>query len=90
MFVHETLLHGVELAAGGEAFHGGHAASIGLHRKHHAGLHRVAIEVDGGIDEETAPLVAEAGATVFVAGNAIFRAAQPAQALASLRTAIAG
>ena len=30
------------------------------------------IEVDGGIDAETAPLVVPAGATVLVAGNAVF------------------
>ena len=33
---------------------------------------RVAIQVDGGIDERTAPVAAAAGAEVFVAGNAIF------------------
>jgi ribulose-phosphate 3-epimerase len=32
----------------------------------------VEIEVDGGIDAKTAPLVARAGATVLVAGNAVF------------------
>jgi ribulose-phosphate 3-epimerase len=32
----------------------------------------VAIQVDGGIDVSTAPVAAAAGATVFVAGNAIF------------------
>ena len=32
----------------------------------------VEIEVDGGIDAETAPLVVPAGATVLVAGNAVF------------------
>jgi ribulose-phosphate 3-epimerase len=31
------------------------------------------LEVDGGIDPETAPRVVEAGATVLVAGSAIFR-----------------
>lgn len=31
------------------------------------------IEVDGGIDIKTAPLVAKAGADVFVAGSAIFK-----------------
>jgi len=31
-----------------------------------------ALEVDGGIDERTAPLVVEAGATVLVAGQAVF------------------
>lgn len=34
----------------------------------------VEIEVDGGINAETAPLVAEAGATVLVAGSYIFGA----------------
>ena len=31
------------------------------------------LEVDGGIDHETAPLVVEAGATVLVAGSSIYR-----------------
>jgi ribulose-phosphate 3-epimerase len=39
-----------------------------------------AIEVDGGIDAETAGPVADAGATLFVAGSAIFGAADPADA----------
>jgi ribulose-phosphate 3-epimerase len=30
------------------------------------------IEVDGGIDAQTAPLAVKAGATVLVAGNAVF------------------
>jgi len=30
------------------------------------------VEVDGGIDTATAPLAAAAGATVFVAGSAVF------------------
>ncbi len=33
----------------------------------------VHIEIDGGIDPATAPLVAEAGADVLVAGSAVFR-----------------
>jgi ribulose-phosphate 3-epimerase len=32
----------------------------------------IEIEVDGGIDARTAPLVVKAGATVLVAGNAVF------------------
>ncbi len=36
------------------------------------------IEVDGGINEETAPLVAEAGARVLVAGSAVYKG-NPAQ-----------
>lgn len=34
------------------------------------------LEVDGGIDEKTAPLVVEAGANVLVAGSAIFGASE--------------
>ena len=32
------------------------------------------IEIDGGINDETAPLAVEAGVTVLVAGNFIFSA----------------
>jgi len=44
------------------------------------------IEVDGGIDVTTAPRVVAAGADTLVAGNAIFCAADPAAALAEIRT----
>jgi ribulose-phosphate 3-epimerase len=47
------------------------------------------IEVDGGIDETTAPLVVSAGARVLVAGNAVFGRSDPAAALASIRAAAA-
>ncbi|HWK26738.1 MAG TPA: ribulose-phosphate 3-epimerase [Solirubrobacter sp.] len=40
----------------------------------------VALEVDGGIDAETAARCAAAGATVFVAGTAVFGAPDPAEA----------
>jgi ribulose-phosphate 3-epimerase len=39
-----------------------------------------AIEVDGGIDADTVGEVAEAGATLFVAGSAVFGDADPAAA----------
>jgi len=45
------------------------------------------IEVDGGIDETTAALVAAAGARVLVAGNAVFGRPDPAEALRSIRSA---
>lgn len=48
----------------------------------------VDIQVDGGISPETAPLAREAGANVFVAGTAIFGAADPAAAVQQLRQAI--
>jgi ribulose-phosphate 3-epimerase len=41
---------------------------------------RVRIEVDGGIDTETAPRCAEAGATLFVAGSHVMGAPDPAGA----------
>ncbi len=43
------------------------------------------IEVDGGINAETVPLVVHAGANALVAGNAIFAAPQPGLALQQLR-----
>ena len=48
------------------------------------------IEVDGGIDADTARIARAAGADVFVSGNAVFRASEPRAALAGLRAAIAG
>jgi ribulose-phosphate 3-epimerase len=41
---------------------------------------RVHVQVDGGIDHETIGLAREAGATLFVAGSAIFGRDDPAQA----------
>jgi ribulose-phosphate 3-epimerase len=49
-----------------------------------------ALEVDGGIDAGTAALCAAAGATVFVAGTAVFRAPDPVAALDGIAAAIAG
>lgn len=43
------------------------------------------IEVDGGIDPDTAPLAIEAGATVLVAGSAVFGKADRAAAIQALR-----
>ncbi|MBN1439700.1 MAG: ribulose-phosphate 3-epimerase [Anaerolineales bacterium] len=46
------------------------------------------LEVDGGINTETAPLLAEAGASVLVAGVSVFRAGVPiGEAVRSLREA---
>ena len=49
----------------------------------------VVLEVDGGIDAQTAPIAAQAGADRFVAGSAVFGAAEPAAAYAEI-TAAAG
>ena len=45
------------------------------------------LEADGGVNEETAPLVADSGADVLVAGNAIFAKSDRAAAIAALRMA---
>jgi len=50
--------------------------------------HRYLIQVDGGIGPETAPRARGAGAEVFVAGNSVYRAKDPAAALDELRKAI--
>jgi ribulose-phosphate 3-epimerase len=46
------------------------------------------LEVDGGIDAETAPVCARAGATLFVAGSAIFDADDPGEAYRRIAAAI--
>jgi ribulose-phosphate 3-epimerase len=46
----------------------------------HAMLKPTPIEVDGGVDVETAPTLAEAGATLFVTGSYVFGARDPAAA----------
>ena len=45
------------------------------------------LEVDGGVDPTTAPLVKEAGANVLVAGSAVFGKADRAAAIAAIRNA---
>lgn len=56
---------------------------------HERGL-RLDIEVDGGIDARTAPHVVAAGATILVAGSAVFGAADRAGAIESIRNAVTG
>lgn len=48
----------------------------------------VLIEVDGGINLETAPLVLDRGATVLVAGTAIFNSENPRETIRQLRGGI--
>lgn len=45
----------------------------------------VDIQVDGGINEETAEVAARAGANVFVAGSAVFKAEDAAEMIKKLR-----
>jgi ribulose-phosphate 3-epimerase len=64
------------------------AASLGKLAALRAALpERVAIEVDGGVDRSTAGPCAEQGASLLVAGSAIFGAADPAAAYAQIAQA---
>ncbi len=47
----------------------------------------IEIEVDGGINAETAAIAAEAGANVLVAGSSVFAAADAQKAVADMREA---
>jgi len=47
------------------------------------------LEVDGGVDTETAAAVVEAGATLLVAGSAVFGTPDPAAAYRALVDAAA-
>jgi ribulose-phosphate 3-epimerase len=51
---------------------------------------RPELEVDGGIKLENCREVARAGATILVAGSAIFGVADPREAVARLREAVKG
>lgn len=44
------------------------------------------IEVDGGVNEKTAPLLVEAGADVLVAGSHVFKSAVPEETIHSLKS----
>jgi len=46
---------------------------------------RVLVEIDGGINEDTVEMAAEAGVDCFVAGSAVYGADDPAKAVESLR-----
>jgi ribulose-phosphate 3-epimerase len=50
---------------------------------------RIAIEVDGGVDPETAPRCQEAGARIFVAGSYVFGSDDPAAAYGRIVDSIA-
>jgi ribulose-phosphate 3-epimerase len=51
------------------------------------GSRPIDLEVDGGINAETAPLVVEAGANVLVAGSGVFKGGAYAENIAAIRAA---
>lgn len=84
-YVDLVLVMTVNPGFGGQAFIGEALPKIGHVRALMAerGLDPVPIQVDGGIDPDTAPRAAAAGAGVFVAGSSVFR--RPAGIAASFR-----
>jgi len=63
----------VEPGFGGQSFMANQLDKIReIHTMIEAAGHTIEIEVDGGINHETAPLAIEAGATILVAGSATF------------------
>ncbi len=50
----------------------------------------VAVQVDGGIEPDTATRCRHAGANVFVAGSAIFGTPDPGEAYRAIARAVAG
>ncbi|QDX95105.1 ribulose-phosphate 3-epimerase [Brevibacillus laterosporus] len=55
------------------------------HLLNERGLSHVDIEIDGGVNAETARLCEDAGATVLVAGSAVYNQADRAKAIAEIR-----
>lgn len=76
----------VEPGFGGQAFKSDAVQKCRLLRGAYPDL---LIQVDGGINAQTAAVAVEAGANVLVAGSAIFGAADPQQAMTGIRNAAA-
>jgi len=76
----------VEPGFGGQRFMAEVLPKVRLAREHvRSGHLRLFVEVDGGIDADTIAAAAEAGADVFVAGSAVYGAADPGKAVEALR-----
>lgn len=72
---------------GGQLFIPSVLSKIGTCRKwlEQAGYNHIDIEVDGGVNQETARLCEEAGANVLVAGSAIFNQSDRLEAIRLIR-----
>jgi ribulose-phosphate 3-epimerase len=83
-----VLVMTVEPGFGGQAFIDAMLPKVAEARRAIAALDlAIWLEVDGGIDADTAARCAEAGADVFVAGSAVYGAADPAAAGAAIKAA---
>ena len=77
-----VLIMTVEPGFGGQSFM---ADMLPKAEKLRGDFPNIDIQVDGGVDPETVKLCAKAGANVFVAGSAIFKSPDPAEAIARLK-----
>ena len=83
-----VLLMTVEPGFGGQAFLDVVLPKVRRARKLvRDGEHRIWVQVDGGVDEDTIGRCADAGADVFVAGSAVYGAEDAAAAVGRLRSA---
>ncbi len=84
-----ALVMSVEPGFSGQSYIVGSEAKVAevAARAREVGNDKMLIQVDGGVGVATAPLVAAAGADVLVCGNAVFKAEDPAAAIAAVRDA---
>lgn len=82
-----VLIMSVNPGFGGQSFIRGSLEKLRWvrERARQLGLTGLEIQVDGGVNEEIAPLVIEAGATVLVAGSAVINRPDRPRAIAALR-----
>ncbi|PWH05681.1 ribulose-phosphate 3-epimerase [Brachybacterium endophyticum] len=85
------LIMTVEPGFGGQSFLESMLPKIRRARKAISASHlEVSIQVDGGVNRETIERCSEAGANVFVAGSAIYRAQDAAEEIGTLRSLASG
>ncbi len=84
----QVLVMTVEPGFGGQSFIESTMPKLGLLREAvgRSGLD-IWLQVDGGVNESTIAIAAEAGADTFVAGSSVFNAPDPAAQIELLRTA---
>jgi ribulose-phosphate 3-epimerase len=80
----QVLVMTVEPGFGGQSFMAETMPKLALLRAA-VGDRDIWLQVDGGIDEQTIVIAAEAGADTFVAGSAVFRSDDPAAQVERLR-----
>lgn len=86
-YVDLVLVMSVNPGFGGQTFIDGTLAKVNrLASMREEGGHKFLIEVDGGVGAENAQSILTAGADVLVAGNFVFKAKSPANAIRSLKS----